>query len=87
MKNTFCKQFITETKIVTENTTVDSFCNDITFYNTGTINVLVDGIRITPGTSFSINGNRGEMNIKFYSIFFVSAGTTELTIIYKRYTN
>jgi hypothetical protein len=82
-----CRKFITETKIITENTTVDSFCNDITFFNTGTINVFVDGIRITPGTSFTITGNANEMNIKFYSVFFTGAGNPQLTIIYKRYVN
>jgi hypothetical protein len=80
-----CRKFITETKIITNNTTVDSLCNSIVFYNTGTTNVLVDGIKITPGTSFTFLGNENELNIKFYSIFFVVGGNPELTIIYKRY--
>jgi hypothetical protein len=80
-----CLKYITETKIITDNTTLDSFCNSVTFYNTGTTNVSVDGIRITPGTSYTILGNYNEMNIKFYSIFFTIGGTPELTIIYKKY--
>lgn len=82
-----CRQYITETKIVTDNTTVDSNANTITFFNTGTCNVFVDGIKITPGTSFSILGNFNEMNIKYYSILFVAPGTQQLTIVYKRYVN
>lgn len=80
-----CKKFITETKILSNNTTVDSNCNSIVFYNTGTANVFVDGIKITPGTSFSFIGNFDEMNIKYYSILFAQIGMPEITIIYKRY--
>ena len=47
MQNMSCRQYITETKILTDNTTVDSNCNGITFYNTGTNNVFVDGIKIS----------------------------------------
>lgn len=80
-----CYKYITETKIVTQNGQVDSNCNSITFLNTGVNNVFVDGIRITPGTSFTIIGNLNEMNIKTYSITFISPNTGSLTIVYKRY--
>jgi hypothetical protein len=80
-----CKKYITETKIVTQNGQVDSNCNTITFLNTGTNNVFVDGIRITPGTSFTILGQFDEMNIKTYSLTFAAPGSGSLTIIYKRY--
>jgi hypothetical protein len=80
-----CLKYITETKIITGNTTLDSFANSITFYNTGTNTCFVDGIKITSGTSFTILGNRDEMNIKFYAITFRGAGNPELTIVYKKY--
>jgi hypothetical protein len=80
-----CKQYTTETKIISDNTTIDSNCNSITFYNTGTSNVFVDGIKITPGTSFSILGNFNEMNVKYYSVLFQAPGTNQLTAVYKRY--
>lgn len=84
-----CFQYITETKIVSQNTQVDSNCNSITFLNTGIQNVFVDAIRITPGTSFTIFGNYAEMLIKVYSIQFevIEAGPIgqSLTIVYKRY--
>jgi hypothetical protein len=79
-----CLKYITETKIVTINGQVDSNCNTIIFLNTGANNVFVDGIRITPGTSFAVTGNYNEMNIKTYSIQF-TGGIGSLTIIYKRY--
>jgi hypothetical protein len=79
-----CKKYITETKTITQNGQVDSNANSIVFLNTGTGNVFVDGIRITPGTSISILGNFNEMNIKVYSVLFVG-GSPQLTIIYKRY--
>ena len=80
-----CKQYTTETKIISDNTTIDSNCNSITFYNTGTANVFVDGIKITPGTSFSILGNFNEMNVKYYSVLFQAPGNNQLTAVYKRY--
>lgn len=80
-----CRQYITETKILTDNTTVDSNCNTIVFFNTGTSNVFVDGIKITPGTSFTVLGNENEMNIKYYSILFQAPGNNQITIVYKRY--
>ena len=85
MQNMSCRQYTTETKILSDNTTVDSNCNSMTFYNTGTNNVFVDGIKITPGTSFSVLGNENEMNIKYYSILFQGAGNPQITIVYKRY--
>jgi hypothetical protein len=80
-----CKQFITETKIVTTNIQVDSNANSVIFYNTGTSNVFIDGIKVTPGTSFAITGNRDEICIKVYDILFTAPGTNQLTVVYKRY--
>lgn len=79
------KKFVTETKIISISTSVDSNCNTIVFFNTGTNNCFVDGIKITPGTSFTILGNENEFNVKYYSINFQGVGNPELTIIYKRY--
>lgn len=79
-----CVKYTTETKIITVNGQVDSNCNSIIFLNTGTNNVFIDGIRVTPGTSINIAGNFGEMLIKAYSIKF-TGGNQSLTIIYKRY--
>lgn len=80
-----CRKYITETKIVYSNIQVDSNCNSIIFFNTGTSNVFVDNIKITPGTSINIAGNRDEILIKVYDILFIAPGTNALTIIYKRY--
>ena len=80
-----CVKYITETKIVTQNIQVDSNANSLIFYNTGTSNVFVDGIKITPGTSIAITGNVGEMLVKVYDVLFVAPGNNQLTVIYKRY--
>ena len=59
-------------------------CNGISFVNTGTVDVLVNKYTITPGTSLTINGNAGEMDVTQYIINFPN-GNGNLTVIRKFY--
>jgi hypothetical protein len=80
------QNYITETKVFSVGGQTDSQCNSLLFVNTGTTDVYVDGFKLTSGQSWSILGNRGEINTKTYSFtFFEPKGTESLTVIYKRY--
>lgn len=80
-----CRQYITETKIFTQSNSTDTNCNSLIFVNTGTSNVNIDGLVLTPNQSLNITGNDNEINVKIYYFNFTGAGTNSLTIIYKRY--
>lgn len=80
-----CQHYITETKIFVLSGQTDSNCNSLLFINTGLDPVSIDGLVLQPNQSWSIEGNRMEMNIKTYSFNFLSNLGTGLTVIYKRY--
>jgi hypothetical protein len=62
-----------------------SYCNSITFVNTGTSNALIGAYKIIPGAFLSIPGNLGEIDITQYSLSFSGSGVNNLTIIRKSY--
>jgi hypothetical protein len=80
-----CKKYITETKIYSTSGQTDSMCNSILFINTGSNNVTIDGLTLQPSQSWSVEGNREEMNIHTYPFSFSSTTGSNLTIIFKRY--
>lgn len=80
-----CKKYATETKIYSTSGQTDSMCNSILFINTGSNNVTIDGLTLQPSQSWSIEGNRDEMNIHTYPFSFSSTTGSSLTIIFKRY--
>lgn len=82
-----CQRYITETKIFSSNNQTDSNCNSITFVNTGSDNVIVDNVLLTPNQTFAIDGNRDEMNVKVYNFNFVTNVNPSLTVIFKRYVS
>jgi hypothetical protein len=80
-----CKKYVTETKIYSTSGQTDSQCNSILFINTGSNNVTIDGLTLQPNQSWSVEGNREEINIHTYPFSFSSATGSNLTIIFKRY--
>lgn len=80
-----CRQYITETKTFVQSGSTDTNCNSVIFVNTGTSNVNVDGLQLTPNQSLNITGNENEVNVKIYYFNFTGAGTNALTILFKRY--
>lgn len=80
-----CKKYITETKIFSLSGQTDSNCNSMSFVNTGTSNVTIDGFTLTPNQSWNIWGYNDEMNVKVYSFNFTGTGVNSLTVIFKRY--
>ena len=79
------QQFITETKIFIQSGQTDTQANAVLFINTGTINVTIDGLVLQPSQSWDISGNRNEMLVKVYTIYFSTTTGASCTVIYKRY--
>lgn len=67
---------------------IQSDCSDITFYNNGTANVIVNqAITLLPNQSIAFSANADEMDVTKYSISFSGAGTKSCTVIRKLYVD
>jgi len=64
---------------------IRSDCNSITFINTGTANVQINGINLVPGAQLVSQGNEGEINVSRYRLSFSGAGFQVCTVIRKIY--
>ena len=82
------QKFYIETKFYYTNQKVSSDCNDITFLNSGTTNVEVEGILLLPNQSLRIQGNVGELDTTQYQINFATLVSTgnKLAVLRKLYT-
>jgi len=79
------RYFKTELQEYTQNQTdVDSFCNDIIFYNKCTVTIFVNGFPIDPLGTLSISGNEGEINTTKYKISF-NGTAGSVYVIRKKY--
>lgn len=79
------KNYKTEMQTYTElETDVDSFCNDILFYNSAATTVYVNGFPVATGGTLVINGNEGEINTTKYKLSF-NGGTGSVFVIRKKY--
>lgn len=67
---------------------LQSDCADITFYNTGTNNVNVNGVILLPNQTFQFNCNQDEIDITKYQFYFIPGiGFNQLTVIRKLYVD
>jgi archaellum component FlaF (FlaF/FlaG flagellin family) len=66
---------------------VRSDCNDITFYNSGGVNLTLNSsLVLTPGASISFSGNEQEIDTTIYTwVFPAGAGVKSITIFRKIY--
>jgi hypothetical protein len=80
-----CQQYITETKLFYSNSQTDTNCNSIIFINSGSVNVSVDNVILTPNQTLAIDGNRDEMLVKVYEFNFAAGSNPQLTVVFKRY--
>jgi hypothetical protein len=79
------RNFKTEMQTYTENDLdIDSFCNDILFYNTSAATVYINGFPVAAGGTLTISGNEGELNTTKYKISF-NGGTGSVFVIRKKY--
>lgn len=64
---------------------VKSDCNDITFYNSGAVNITLNSsLVLTPGASISFSGNEREIDTTIYS-WVIAPGNGSITIFRKIY--
>jgi hypothetical protein len=55
---------------------VKSDCADITFYNNGATNIILNNsVLITPGNSLSLAANFNEIDLTLYQFYFIPSGT------------
>ena len=51
---------------------VKSDCADITFYNNGSTNIVLNNsVTITPGNSLNLSANYNEMDLTIYQFYFI----------------
>ena len=60
-------------------------CIDVTFVNSGTTTAYIQDLILTPGASFSLKGNLGEICTESVNISFTGAGTNLLQIVQRSY--
>jgi hypothetical protein len=79
------QKFIEEYQTYNTPSEIRSECNAITFINTGTSNVQINGINLTPGQQLISEGNEGEYNATRYRLSFSGVGNEICTVIRKIY--
>ena len=79
------QKFIEEYQTYNTPSEIRSECNAITFINTGTSNVQINGINLTPGQQLISEGNEGEFNATRYRLSFSGVGNEICTVIRKVY--
>jgi len=79
------QKFIEEYQTYNTPAEIRSECNAITFINTGTSNVQINGINLTPGQQLISEGNEGEFNATRYRLSFTGVGNEICQVIRKIY--
>lgn len=79
------QKFIEEYQTYNTPSEIRSECNAITFINTGSSNVQINGINLTPGQQLISEGNEGEYNATRYRLSFSGVGNEICTVIRKIY--
>jgi hypothetical protein len=66
------QKFVTDVEVYTEvnQSNVDSNCIDILFYNSTAGTIFINGFPVGSGSTLSIDGNVGEINVTSYKIAF-----------------
>jgi hypothetical protein len=94
MENKFSKstgeayqKYYVETKVFYTTANIGSDCNDITFINSGTTNLVIGEVPLLPNQSLRISGNRGEIDTTQYQLTFATPINTgnQLIVIRKLY--
>jgi hypothetical protein len=81
------QRYYIETKVFYTTANIGSDCNDITFINTGTTNLVIAEVPLLPNQSLRISGNRGELDTTQYQLTFATPINTgnQLIVIRKLY--
>lgn len=81
------QKYYVETKVYYTTANIGSDCNDITFINSGTTNLVIAEVPLLPNQSLRISGNRGELDTTQYQVTFATPINTgnQLIVIRKLY--
>jgi hypothetical protein len=81
------QRYYVETKVFYTTANIGSDCNDITFINSGTTNLVIAEVPLLPNQSLRISGNRGELDTTQYQLTFATPINTgnQLIVIRKLY--
>ena len=79
------QKFTEEYQTYNQPSEIRSECNAITFINTGSTNVQINGINLLPGAQLVSLGNEGEYNVTRYRLSFSGVGNEICTVIRKIY--
>ena len=77
--------FIEETQTYSSPSEIRADCNSITFINSGTANIQINGVNLIPGAQLVSQGNEGEINETRYRLSFSPGGTEICKVIRKIY--
>ena len=77
------RQYRIEISQYQQNYNVISQSNNITFINTGSINVQINQFILVPNASLSIGGNADEIDTTIYNVSFQGATNGNLIVIKK----
>ncbi len=66
------QRYYVETKVFYTTANIGSDCNDITFINSGTTNLVIAEVPLLPNQSLRISGNRGELDTTQYQLTFAT---------------
>lgn len=79
------QKYYVETKVFYTTANIGSDCNDITFINKGTTNLVVGEVPLFPNQSLQISGNRGEIDTTQYQLTFATPiNTGNLLIVIRK---
>lgn len=68
-----------------ENNSVLSNCADITFFNQGQEDILINGaLTLVAGASVSFNANEGEIDKTIYYFSFANTGLTKQLVVFRK---
>lgn len=81
------KKFHTVVEQYSVNTNIQSGFNICDFKNTGSCNLTVNGIPLTPGTSYTVLGYEGEIDMtsQYIIAFDVAGSNPQITVVKKIY--
>ena len=79
------QKYYVETKVYYTTANIGSDCNDITFINKGTTNLVIAEVPLFPNQSLRISGNRGEIDTTKYQLTFATPiDTGNLLIVIRK---
>jgi len=79
------QKYYVETKVFYTTANIGSECNEITFINGGTTNLVIADVPLGPNQSLRITGNRGEIDTTQYQLAFATPiNTGNLLIVIRK---